>query len=296
MELRHLRYFVAVAEALSFTKAARHLRLAQPSLTRQVRNLENEIGVELLNRSHNRVSLTAAGRRFFADAKKLLAQCAEMVVTAQQPEPDEAAEINIGYVAHSHPPFLASTIAAFRKMRPGVIVNLFDMSRAEQCLALRDGRIDVGFVGLDPSYHGSALESIPVGLDDIVAAVPSQSLPAKGRKLAMQDLSSFAFVAMAGTSNPGAREWLVETCAEAGFACRVLQEADEETEALKFVADGFGVALITQKSPPVTKKGVLLHALTPPLHRTSKMAWRAENVSENLAEYIRIVKDLRAAE
>src|SRR5688572_3699644 len=85
MELRHLRYFVAVAEALSFTKAARQLRLAQPSLTRQVRNLENEIGVELLDRAHNRVQLTPAGRRLFASARKILADCAAMVAAAQGP-------------------------------------------------------------------------------------------------------------------------------------------------------------------------------------------------------------------
>jgi DNA-binding transcriptional LysR family regulator len=296
MELRHLRYFVAVAGALSFTEAARRLRLAQPSLTRQVRNLEKEIGVELLDRSHNRVSLTAAGQRLFSDAKKLLAQCAEMVEAARHPELNRAAEINIGYVAHSHPPFLAATIAAFRKMRPGVVVNLFDMSRAEQCLGLTDGRIDVGFVGLDPGYHGDSLESMPVGLDNILAALPASSLPAKGRKLTMRDLADHAFVAMDAASNPGAREWLEETCAKAGFACRILQEAREETDALNFVAGGFGVALITQQFPPVTQKGVYLLALTPPLHRHSKMAWRAENVSENLAEYIRIVKDLRAAE
>src|ERR1700712_3250100 len=83
MELRHLRYFVAVAEALSFTRAAEKLRLAQPSLTRQVRNLEAELGVRLLDRTHNRVTLTPQGHRFLFDAKKLLAMCAEPVMAVQ---------------------------------------------------------------------------------------------------------------------------------------------------------------------------------------------------------------------
>ena len=296
MELRHLRYFVAVAGALSFTQAARQLRLAQPSLTRQIRNLEKEIGVELLNREHNRVTLTPAGRRFFADAKKLLAQCGEMVDAAQRPEADETAILNIGYVAESCPPFLAATIAAFRTMSPGVVVNLFDMSRAEQCLALREGRIDVGYVGLDPRYHGDAFASIPVGLDRMVAALPATSLAERSPRLALRDLADYAFVSMAPTSYPGAREWLEETCSRAGFSCRILQEVDQEADALRFVADGFGVALITQRVLPVTEKGVRLRTLTPPLRRHSSLAWRAGIPSENVTEYLRIVKDLRTAE
>src|SRR6202030_2331726 len=84
MELRHLRYFIAVADELSFTKAAQKLRLAQPSLTRQVRNLEDEIGVRLLNRANNRITLTDEGRAFLFDAKKLLAMCAESIAAVQR--------------------------------------------------------------------------------------------------------------------------------------------------------------------------------------------------------------------
>src|SRR6186997_849223 len=99
MELRHLRYFVAVAEELSFTKAAKKLRLAQPSLTRQVRNLEDEIGVRLLDRSNNRVALTEEGRFFLFDSKKLLAMCAETVAAVQRMKHGENSHLNIGYVA-----------------------------------------------------------------------------------------------------------------------------------------------------------------------------------------------------
>src|SRR5436190_23616270 len=98
MELRHLRYFVAVAEDLSFTKAAQKLRLAQPSLTRQVRNLEEEIGVRLLNRANNRVALTEAGRVFLSDSKKVLTLCDESVATVQRMNRVESDQLNIGYV------------------------------------------------------------------------------------------------------------------------------------------------------------------------------------------------------
>ena len=102
MELRHLRYFIAVAEESSFTKAAKKLRLAQPSLTRQVRNLEDEIGVRLLDRSNNQVVLTEEGQRFLFDAKKLLALCAESVTAVQGMSRGEGSALNIGYVSNIH--------------------------------------------------------------------------------------------------------------------------------------------------------------------------------------------------
>src|SRR5271156_3578552 len=94
IELRHLRYFVAVAEELSFTKAAQKLRLAQPSLTRQGRNLEDEIGVRLLDRANNRGALTEEGRRFLFDSKKLLAMCAESVAAVQRMNRGESTQLN----------------------------------------------------------------------------------------------------------------------------------------------------------------------------------------------------------
>jgi DNA-binding transcriptional LysR family regulator len=148
MEFRHLRYFVAVAEELSFTKAARKLRLAQPSLTRQVQNLEDEIGVRLLERAKNRVVLTEEGRRFLFDSKKLLAMCAESVIAVQRMNLGESSQLNIGYMANIHYGMLPATFGAFRKLYPRVGLNLFDMTSAKQFEALEGRKIDLGFVGL----------------------------------------------------------------------------------------------------------------------------------------------------
>src|SRR6186997_2348968 len=162
MELRHLRYFVAVAEELSFTKAAEKLRLAQPSLTRQVRNLEAEIGVRLLDRSKNRVTLTDEGRLFLFDSKKVLAMCAESVAAVQRINRGESRQLNIGYVANIHYGLLPATLGAFRKLCPRVALNLFDMTSAEQFQALDGRKIDLGFVGLRPalSVHDLLSEGV----------------------------------------------------------------------------------------------------------------------------------------
>ena len=153
MELRHLRYFVAVAEALSFTKAAQKLRLAQPSLTRQVRNLETELGIALLERANNRVTLTEEGRLFLFDSKRVLVMCADSVANVQRLSRKESAHLNIGYVANLHYALLPSTLGAFRKLYPMVALNLFDLTRYEQFHALDSFKIDRGFIGLNRARH-----------------------------------------------------------------------------------------------------------------------------------------------
>jgi DNA-binding transcriptional LysR family regulator len=292
MELRHLRYFVAVAEELSFTKAARNLRLAQPSLTRQVRNLEDEIGVRLLDRSNNRVALTEEGRRFLFDSKKLLAMCAESVAAVQRMTTGESSQLNIGYVANIHYGLLPATLGAFRKLCPRVALNLFDMTSAEQFEALDARKIDLGFVGLRPAFSSHDLLSECVAHDTMLVALSDRHPLAKSPKLKLADLASQFFIGMSAKTHPGAREWLLETCQRAGFEGRILQEADVEPTVIRFVADGLGVALMPEQISGLPHLGVTFLPFSPPLRRESTIAWRADNPSRPLNDYIQIVKDL----
>jgi len=292
MELRHLRYFIAVAEALSFTKAAEKLRLAQPSLTRQVRNLEDEIGVRLLDRASNRVALTEQGSRFLFDAKKVLALCAESIAAVQRMDHGESSHLNIGYISNLHYGLLPATLGAFRKLSPSVALNLFDMTSAEQFQALDAQKIDLGFVGLRPALSGHDLRSECVGHDTILAALPVHHPLAKKEKVKLGDLDSQFLVGMSTKTQPGAREWLLEICEKAGFSGKILQEADIEPTALRFVADGLGVALMPEQIKALPHEGVTFRPFSPPLRRESTIAWRADNPSMPLKDYIRIVKDL----
>src|SRR6187551_2970788 len=137
MELRHLRYFVAVAEILNFTKAAAQLRLAQPSLTRQIHNLEEEIGVRLLNRSKSHVALTEEGRSFLADARRVLTLADESVLAVQRLSRGET-----GRLTSATSP----------------VLNLFDMSPGAQLQALDARKIDLGFVGTRPPQASNDLQ------------------------------------------------------------------------------------------------------------------------------------------
>ncbi len=292
MELRHLRYFVAVAEALSFTRAAQNLRLAQPSLTRQVRNLEAELGVALLERANNRIKLTEEGRLFLFDSKKVLAMCADSVANVQRLGRKESSHLDIGYIANIHYGLLPATLGAFRKLYPRVALNLFDMTSAEQFQALDSGKIDLGFIGLDPSLSGHDLQSECVAHDMILVALPSTHPLVKKPKIKLADLAPLFFVGMSIKTHPGTREWLLDLCRNAGFAGKILQEADVEPTALKFVAGGLGVALLPEQIVELPHEGVVFRPLSPPLRRESTAAWCADNPSQPLKDYVKIVKDL----
>ena len=292
MELRHLRYFVAVAEALSFTKAAQNLHLAQPSLTRQVRNLEDEIGVRLLDRSRNRIALTKEGTLFLFSSKKVLAMCAESVAAVQQMNHGESSQLNIGYIANIHYGLLPSTLGAFRKLCPHVSLNLFDMTSAAQLDAIEGRKIDLGFVGLRPALSGHDLLSECVTHDKILVTLPARHPLARKPKLKLTDLIPQFFIGMSAKTHPGTREWLLETCGRAGFAAKILQEADGEPTAIQFVADGLGVALMPEQITGLPHEGVVFRPLSPPLRREATIAWRADNPSKPLKDYIQTVKGL----
>src|SRR4030095_8404501 len=158
-------------------------RLAQPSLTRQVRNLEDEIGVRLLERASNRVALTDEGRQFLFDSKKLLAMCAESAAAVQRMNRGENSQLNIGYVANVHYGLLPATLGAFRKLSPRVALNLFDMASAEQFQALESRKIDLGFVGIRPAYSHHDFRFECVAFDTILVALSQRHPLAKKSKV-----------------------------------------------------------------------------------------------------------------
>src|ERR1035437_5681138 len=151
MELRHLRYFVAVAENLNFTKAAAKLHLAQPSLTRQIHNLEQEIGVRLLSRSKRQVALTEEGRAFLVDARRILALATDSVLAVQRLGRGEMGQLNIAYLSNSDFELLPETLAAFRQTFPPIALNLFDMTPGGAASRVGDGEDLFGFCRPAPS-------------------------------------------------------------------------------------------------------------------------------------------------
>lgn len=293
MELRHLRYFVAVAEELNFTRAAEKLRLAQPSLTRQIRNLEDELGVRLLDRSRNQVSLTDEGKSFLVDARRLVALSLESVKAVQRFSRGESGQLNLGYLFKFNFDLLPATLATFYETHPQIVVNLFDMSPAEQLRALEGRKIDLGFVGLRPS---STTRNTPllswecVGHHNVVAVLPATHPLAKKRTIILSDLKSLFFVAMSEETHPGSREWLSRICQKAGFTPRILQDVELESGLMTFVAEGLGVTLAREQIKNLPHHGVAFRPLATPAKADYWIAWHGENRSKALGHYIDVVK------
>jgi len=292
MELRHLRYFVAVAEALSFTKAAKNLHLAQPSLTRQIKDLEAEIEVRLIDRSGKQISLTPEGESFLLDARRLLVECAESVQAVQRLSRGEAGQLNIGYVANIYNDLLPVTLGAFREAYPRTALNLFDMTPAEQYRALDEHQIDLGFVCFRAALTGRNLQWARIGHDNMMVAVAAGNPLAKKAKIDLKDLEPMFFVGMSAKTYPGSNEWLINAGREAGFTPRILQDADREPAVISFVAAGLGVALLPEQIKKLPHQGVIFRSLRRRLTADSWAVWNLNNSSDCLKQYIRIVKDL----
>ncbi|MGA6928601.1 MAG: LysR substrate-binding domain-containing protein, partial [Pseudolabrys sp.] len=263
MELRHLRYFVSVAEALSFTKAAEKLHTAQPSLSRQVKDLEEELGVRLLNRTKQLVTLTDEGRSFLADAKRLLALAAETVESVRRLHSGEVRALNIGYVSNLFYDLLPRTLASFHKLFPTVSVNLFDMSCGEQFRALEDGKLDLGFVGLHEPIARRGLEFRTIASYKTVAALPKDNPLASKTKVALKALAPMFFIGMSEASYPYYHEWLSKTCHRAGFTPKVLQDVDLERTMIHAISAGLGVALVPEQLKKLPHKNVVFRPVMP---------------------------------
>ena len=294
MELRHLRYFIAVAEELNFTRAGGKLRLAQPSLTRQIHNLEEELGVRLFDRAKNQVSLTEEGASFLVDAKRLVASSLESMKAVQRFSRGESGQLNLGYLFKFNFDLLPATLETFYEACPEMSVNLFDMSPAEQVRALEARKIDLGFIGLRPPEADLETPDLLwecVAHHAVVVVLPSEHPLAKNATIALKDLKRLCFVAMSEETHPGSRAWLSSMCKEAGsFTPRILQDVALESGIMTFVAEGLGVTLAREQIKKLPHPGVVFRLVAPPAKADYWIAWHRDNRSRALLKYVEIVK------
>lgn len=189
MELRHLRYFVAVAEELSFRRAAERVRVAQPALSKQIKDLEHEVGVKLLERNTAGVALTDAGSVFLAEASALLKQASGAVAAARDAEAGHRGSLSVANVSVISANFMPATLSAFRARFPEVDVNLREMPFPEQILALDAGLVQIGFA-IDPDMKfPSHLQTFKVLEADIAVALSRDHRLARDRCVSIHDLT-----------------------------------------------------------------------------------------------------------
>ena len=249
MELRHLRYFVRVADELHFGRAARALGISQPPLSQQVRALEDELGVALFERSSRRVELTEAGRLFLPEARRTLQQAAHAVDVAQRVQRGETGELSIGF-ATSVPfiPMIARALALFRERYPAVHLTLAEMSRDAQLAGVADGGIDLGFVRnssappLPDGFVATLLLEEPL----VVAIREDHPLAREERPLTVLDLADQPFVVYHRALGAGFNDHIAQLFRRHGREVRIAQEVSGIASLLGLVAAGLGVSVLVR--------------------------------------------------
>jgi len=243
MELRHLRYFTAVADQGSFSGAARRLHVAQSAISEQLANLEHEIGAALLVRSARRTELTPAGKAFLEEARQILAGADHAIDVAQRVHRGEAGTIRIGFFAGGTGMDFPRLIQTFRKRHAKVRLSLVEMTPKQQWTALAEGKIDVGFTRrLEPEFR-SELQSITLHQDPIVAILPKNHRAVPG-PVDLRELADENFVLSSRDVSPAVFDKVIELCSEAGFSPRIASISTVWSSVALMVQAGEGIALL----------------------------------------------------
>lgn len=249
MDLRHLRYFVCVAEEMHFGRAAQRLGISQPPLSQQIRALEDELGVQLFERTSRRVRLTEVGQLFEPEARQTLLQAERAGRIARYAQRGEVGTLALGVTA-SGPfvPQIADTLYDFRQRYPDVELTLRELGRDEQIEAVRDRRLDLGIVrDFDTPALPPAMTSRCLSTEDMVLALRNDHpLARRASTLAIDDLVDEPLVLYGGANGAGFNEHFVALCARRGFAPRVAHEALSLATLLGLVAAGFGPTIVAR--------------------------------------------------
>jgi DNA-binding transcriptional LysR family regulator len=288
MELRHLRYLVAVAEELHFGRAAVRLHISQPPLSQQIRQLEEELGVKLFDRTKREVRLTEAGKRIVNEAYQVLSQVDHFVSVASR-----ASEGEIGHLSIAGPggvnEILVKALRVFAKQYPGVHIELQFMNTGLQIEALREGRIQVGFLNLPVSDPTLILE--PVKRQPMWIALPKGHALASHTRVPLHALADQRFILFARRSSPGLHDLITAACRNAGFSLNVAHEVDNMIASLALVTAGLGLAFCSptmQKLWPEIAFRPIRDEM-PPLEYG--VAYRRDVHSPVLDSFLRIVRE-----
>jgi DNA-binding transcriptional LysR family regulator len=295
MELRHLRYFLAVAEELNVTRAARRLNISQPPLTQQIKALEGELGVVLLDRTGYRIRLTDAGRLFALEAGRILEEVRRAAQMARAAASGTSGRVRVGFTeSASFNPLVTTALRAFRAAYPGVEVSLEEHPSTELAAALRDGRIDVGFVR-PPLREGRGLVFDLLEREPLVVVLPIGHRLARRRRIALRELSRETFILYPRAVRPGLADEVVSACEAAGFTPRVGQYAPQLSSTVNLVAASLGISIVPASMRALQPQLVAYLPLEgEPLHALLGIACRDEERSSAVRNFVAAARQLTA--
>ncbi len=282
MELRTLRYFQAVAEELSFSKAARRLRIAQPALSRAVRELEQELGGELLKRNRRMVKLTPAGSVLLRGADALLGQSEEVIRRVQRTLRGQEGELRLGFIGPPTQRFLASLVRTFRERYPGVSVQLEERTPERVWEMVSKDRLDVGLTRPVTAGDKIGLKTRLIQKESMCAVLPHDHRLAKLKRVTWEQLKTEPLILLARREGVGLYEAAMNGCRSAGFSPRIAHTPSIVGTVLTYVAAGMGVGVVPETVEALnTDREVVFKPLHPAQSIELVMVWNA--ASENPA-------------
>lgn len=297
MDIRHLRYFLAVAEERHFSRAAQRLHMSQPPLSQQIQALEAELGVPLFLRGRGGVRCTAAGDTLLPLARSILDQVDHAVAQTRQVGRGDTGRLAVGFAGSM--PFstvMPQLLRDFRAAWPQVVLDLREQPSPAQIEALLGHRIDVGFLRPTSHLDGSGLETLVVLREPLVAAVHADHPLARQDMLSLRDLRDLPFVLYSPTLGSGLRTQTLELCEHAGFTPRIAQEVHEMPTLIGLISAGLGVGLVAAS---MQRAQLPLVAYRPLRDRGAQtdvlLAWRKADASPPLHNFIALARTLAAA-
>lgn len=263
MDLRQLKYFVAVAEERSFSRAAQRLHVSQPPLSTQLKALEDELGVRLLDRTNRGVTLTAAGQVYFDETRAVLARLERGKEKARNAGRGDAGSLSIGFVSIADYGILPPALKEFRRLFPAVEVQLHELTTDAQVREIRAARLDLG-IGLGP-VDAPDLRFQPLIHEQLMLAAPTGHRLIKGAKLVdLKTLSKESFIIPPREIAPGLFDLIIGQCRAAGFAPRITQQARQMQTVISLVACGMGFAIVPASVQNLKRSGVQYRPLRGP--------------------------------
>ena len=255
---RELECFLAVAEELSFTRAAERLHLAQPPLSRHIRQLEEKLGVELFQRSRRKVSITAAGKAFREEAQEILARIRRAGDAAKRAAAGETEHLHIGFVSAVLSKELVELFCQFRNAHPNTRLNLHDRLPSEQIQELTNGDLDIGFIGIAPEKLPRNVIATRWMMERLMAFLPPQHKLSGKKSIRLADLADESFVAISSEAAPAFSSHLRKICKEEGFQAHIVQEARRAQAVAAMSVTGSGVAILPASLHRLTGNGIPL--------------------------------------
>jgi DNA-binding transcriptional LysR family regulator len=291
MELRHLRYFRAVAEAGTFSKASKELHISQSAISEQIADLEREIGGALLDRTQRRARLTPQGELFLAEARKIIIASERAVDITRRSLNGEIGTLAIGFFVWGAGGFFARIIREYRKLYPEIRLSLYEMHAWTQMDALLSGKIDLGFTRpLEPPFDRTLRAELLY--DDPVVVAMHIDHPLAAQSVKISALAAEPFVMCDRTVIPTLFDGILALCSKAGYSPNIVNSSSTWSGVLTLVESGEGIAMVPSGVRHIRTPGVMFATIEPETtHVGISIAWNPENTGPIQRDFLKLVME-----